>query len=282
MAGRRLAFALVVMVITTGTACGNGREEARRWPGPSDTGVPEGTRLAAVEGDQTFALAGAVVEDRDIRGCVTVTAPGVTLRRVRVRDCPRDPVVDVGYGLQGILLEDCEIDGGRLNPTASGVGYEGFTVRRCEIHGTGNGVHMSADVVVEDSWVHDLVEGEATHNDAVITNGGSRFVVRRNTLENRHTQTAVIALFGDHQPVVDVVVEGNLLAGGGYTIYGGSVAGKPHSEGAASIRVTGNHFQRTFFPDGGRYGPVHGFDPARPGNVWAGNVWHDTGAPVTP
>ncbi len=104
-------------------------------------------------------------------------------------------------------------------------------IRRCDIHGTGSGLHMTNNVVIEDNWVHDLHEGEDSHNDAVLTNGGAHMVVRHNTLENPHTQTAVVALYGDVEAVVDVVVADNLLDGGGYTVYGGSVAGKPYSDG---------------------------------------------------
>lgn len=252
------------------------------FPGPADTGVARGSALRAVKGDVTYSTAGEVVENRDIQGCVTVTASHVTLRNVRVSGCGREPVVSTGYGLAGIVLEDCEIDGGRLNPAASAVGYDGYTVRRCNIHGTGSGLHMTNNVTVEDSWIHDLHEGDASHNDTVITNGGANFVVRHNRLENPHTQTAVVALFGDNGPVVNALIEGNLLEGGGYTVYGGSVDGKRHSLLAAGIRFVDNRFGRRFFAAGGSFGPVVGFDSSRPRNHWSGNVWHDTGAPVAP
>jgi hypothetical protein len=271
-------------LVAAGCAGGDGKEASRPpWPGPANTGVPAGTTLAPLNGDTTLlATPGEVVDSKDVTGCLTITAGDVTLRRFRVRGCAREPVISVGYGLTGVVIEDCEIDGEFLNAAAAAVGYDGYTIRRCDIHGTGSGLHMTNNVVIEDNWVHDLHEGEDSHNDAVLTNGGAHMVVRHNTLENPHTQTAVVALYGDVEAVVDVVVEDNLLDGGGYTVYGGSVAGKPYSDGASGIRFTGNRFGRRFFPNGGRYGPVSGFDPGRPGNLWAGNVWHDSGAPVEP
>jgi hypothetical protein len=293
VAVRGLRAALVAAAVLATAGCVEGDDGAATspdrpatgdpaWPGPGNTGVPPGTALTRMNGQLTFASPGEVVDGKDVTGCITVTASNVTLRRFRVRGCAREPVISVGYGLRGIVIEDCEIDGGRLNPGASAVGYDGYTIRRCDIHGTGSGLHMTNNVVIEDNWVHDLHEGDDSHNDAVITNGGSNLVVRHNTLENPHTQTAVVALYGDLAPVTDVIVENNLLAGGGYVVYGGSVPGKRFSAQAARIRVTGNRFGRAFFPDGGRFGPVSGFDPSRPGNVWAGNVWHDSGAPVEP
>lgn len=274
----------MVLGLAAGCAGGDGKEVAApSWPGPQSTGVPAGTALAPLNGETALlATPGEVVDGKDVTGCLTITASNITLRRFRVRGCAREPVISVGYGLTGVVIEDCEIDGGRLNPNASAVGYEGYTIRRCDIHGTGSGLHMTNNVVIEDNWVHDLHEGEDSHNDAVLTNGGRNLVVRHNTLENPHTQTAVVALYGDVEAVVDVVIEDNLLDGGGYTVYGGSVPGKPYSEGARGVRFLNNRFGRRFHPGGGRYGPVSGFDPGRPGNVWAGNVWHDSGAPVEP
>lgn len=276
-------MAAAVLGLGAGCAGGGDGKEVPAWPGPGNTGVPAGTALAPLNGETTtLATPGEVVDGKDVTGCLTITAANVTLRRFRVRGCAREPVISVGYGLSGVVIEDCEIDGGFLNPDAAAVGYDGYTIRRCDIHGTGSGLHMTNNVVIEDNWVHDLYEGEDSHNDAVLTNGGAHMVVRHNTLENPLTQTAVVALYGDVEAVVDVVVEDNLLDGGGYTVYGGSVAGKPYSDGAAGIRFTGNRFGRRFFANGGKYGPVSGFDPGRPGNVWAGNVWHDSGAPVEP
>ena len=279
---RRVALLAALALLCAGCS-DSGQPASPRWPGPENTGVPAGTALAPLDGESTLlATPGQVVDGKDVTGCLTVTAPNVTLRRFRVRGCAREPVISVGYGLTGIVIEDCEIDGGRLNPAAAAVGYDGYTIRRCDIHGTGTGLHMTNNVVIEDNWVHDLHEGEDSHNDAVLTNGGRNLVVRHNTLENPHTQTAVVALYGDVEAVVDVVIEDNLLDGGGYTVYGGSVAGKPYSAGAGGIRFLNNRFGRRFHPQGGLYGPVSGFDPGRPGNVWAGNVWHDSGAPVEP
>jgi hypothetical protein len=278
-----------VVAALAGTGCGASSTAAARpparpasgtWPDAGSTGVPAGTRLEAMNGQLTFSTPGQVVDGKDVNGCITVTASNVTISRFRVRGCAREPVISVGYGLRGIRIEDCEIDGGNLNPDASAVGYDGYSIRRCDIHNTGSGLHMTNDVTVEDNWVHDLHEGQDSHNDCVLTNGGANLVVRHNTLENSHTQTSVVALYGDLDAVVDVAVDGNLLVGGGYTVYGGSVPGKRHSTQAAGVRFTGNRFSRRFFPKGGSFGPVSGFEPTQPRNAWSGNVWDDTGEPV--
>jgi hypothetical protein len=251
------------------------------WPGPTNTGVPAGTVLTTVNGGMVVNTPGTIVSDKDIVGCVTINASNVTLKRVRVRGCSAEPVVNVGYGKTGILVEDSEIDGGNTNSLGSGIGYEGYTLRRSNVHRVSKGAHMTNNVVVEDNWIHDLYEGPDSHNDNVVSNGGSNFVVRHNTFQNNHTQTATVALYGDFAPISNVLVENNLLVGGGFTVYGGSVAGKPYSAGANNIRFVNNTFSRQYWPKGGYWGHVSAFDPSKPGNAWSGNVWAETGQPVT-
>jgi hypothetical protein len=250
------------------------------WPGPSNTGIPVGTVLTTVNGGMNISTAGAVITDKDIVGCVTINASNVTLRRVRVRGCSAEPVVNVGYGKTGILVEDSEIDGGNTNSLGSGIGYEGYTLRRSNVHRVSKGAHMTNNVVIEDNWIHDLYEGPDSHNDNVVSNGGSNFIVRHNTFQNSHTQTATVALYGDFAPISNVLVENNLLVGGGFTVYGGSVAGKPYSSGANNIRFLNNTFSRQYWPKGGYWGHVSAFDASKPGNAWSGNVWADTGQVV--
>ena len=72
----------------------------------------------------------------------------------------------------------------------------------------------------------------------------------------------------------------NLLVGGGFTVYGGSVAGKPYSPGANNIRFLNNTFSKQYWPKGGYWGHASAFDASKPGNLWSGNVWADTGQTV--
>lgn len=252
------------------------------WPNSSNTGIPQGTILTPVIGGLNVTVAGQVISDKDITGCVNINADNVTLRRVKIKGCASEPVINVGYGHKGIIIEDCEIDGQNRNSFGSGVGYEGFTIQRCNIHNTGLGVHMTNNVTVEVNWIHDLYEAGGSHNDNIVTNGGSNFIVRGNNLENSHTQTANVALYGDFAAVSNALVENNLLQGGGYSVYGGSVDGKPYTSGANNIRFLNNRFTKKYWPKGGYWGPVSAFDPSKPGNVWSGNIWDDTGSVINP
>ncbi len=78
--------------------------------------------------------------------------------------------------------------------------------------------------------------------------------------------------------VANVTVSDNLLAGGGYTIYGGEGA-KGHP---SHIVITGNRISTQFFRLGGRWGPVAYFNSHAYGDVWSGNVWDAPDRPIPP
>ena len=73
--------------------------------------------------------------------------------------------------------------------------------------------------------------------------------------------------------VANVTIDDNLLAGGGYTIYGGQGSkGQP-----SHIVITKNRISTRFFRRGGQWGPAAYFSTHAAGDVWSGNVWDGTG-----
>ena len=94
-------------------------------------------------------------------------------------------------------------------------------------------------------------------------------LIQHNTMLNSYGQTDAIGLFQDFTVVSNVTINDNLLAGGGYTIYGGMGS---HGQ-SSNIMVTNNVFSTMYYPQGGHYGPATAFDPTASGNVWSGNAW---------
>jgi hypothetical protein len=256
------------------------------YPGAGNTGVPPGTALRDV-GELTITKDGTVVHAVRAR-CIIVRASNVTVRRSLVRggSCGSARQVEVADQERGVLFEDVEIDGARVHARGAGIGGSGFTCRRCDIHGMARGVQPNDHVVIEDSYIHDLYGTDISENAAFQSNGGSHLVIRRSTLEMNKVPTGgmAVALIGDYGVLNDILVEGNLLNGGGsYTVWGGDAASdKNPAFKARNTRFIDNAFGRTFYRKGGYYGPVAGWDGAMPGNRWSGNHWLDTGRPVVP
>jgi hypothetical protein len=267
------------------------------YPDVTNTGVPEGTRLRAVpqevdkgrgwhfdaRGWVSVDGDGAVLEGLDIPYNVDVSAPNVTIRKVRIR------YGGEGFGVSlrhthDVTVTDSEISGldtgaGRLMVGVKDIYGDstGTRVLRSDISRVATGVQLDAGLV-ESNYIHDLGYVDGDHVNGVMSNSssGALLTVRYNTVLNGFAQTDAVSLFQDFGGQRNRVITGNLLAGGGYTVYAGARSG---GSATSDIRITGNRFSRLYHPNGGAFGPVTTYR-AGPGNVWEDNIWDDTGAPV--
>jgi hypothetical protein len=184
------------------------------------------------------------------------------------------------------LIQRVEIIG-PYNSAADGgfaaVGYTGFTCDGCNVRGWGKGFALVKDATVKNSWVHDItVHGDpangGSHNEAIISLGGSNFTITNNRLDagDEPNVSASLALYSQSAAFNNVLVQGNLFDGGGYCVY----AGLAGSYGANNTRFIGNTFGTKYSPRCGWYGPAIAYDPGH-GNAWTGNVMQTTGAAVS-
>jgi hypothetical protein len=253
----------------------------RAWPGPDNTGVPEGVALRKSESIRV-TKDGTVIDGVEVTGYITVEADDVTIRNTRVRGTKGWWGILQREGRTGLTVEDSEVFGNGKQRTQFGILNQGklLTVRRVDIHTISNGI-LTQQGLVEDSYLHDPKYYSGDHTDMIMSTGppaaGTELVIRHNTVINTLDQTGAIALFQDFGVVRDVTVEGNLLAGGGWSLYAGAgVKGT-----SSNIKVIDNVFSRRVFPKGGSAGPVSYWDSDGPGNLWRGNRW-ENGETVTP
>jgi hypothetical protein len=168
-------------------------------------------------------------------------------------------------GTTGTLISDTTItcnDG-----AGTGIAGAGYTVLRTDISHCVNGFSIDADAVVQDSYVHDLFETPGAHVDG-IQMGGTNVKIVHNTIFNPVDETS--AIITDPTNVVNMVVQDNLLGGGGYTVYCPKTT-------STNFQIVNNHFSRKFYPKGGFYGTWVYCDQAA---AATGNVWDDTGQAV--
>jgi hypothetical protein len=240
------------------------------FPDGSDTGVPAGTVLKP-RGSFTISTRGAVVSGLDVTGTVTIAASDVTLMDSRIMPSAGATGIAVRYsGVSGVVIEHVEIDGADHSPSAVGITGSGFIVEAANIHGTADAIDVGSNDVVRDSWIHDLFVVPGDHTDGVQSSGGANVVISHNTInaEGSHVNSAVI-LGADLGPLINSVVIGNLLAGGGFTVYAGTNG--TYSSGV--ITIADNRFVKD-----DNYGPCS-FKPSPGATISAtGNVW-DAGIP---
>lgn len=188
------------------------------FPDASSTGVPPGTSLTS-SGSMTVSRDGAVIDALDVSGRIRVSADNVTIRRTRVTTNGALYAIRVDPDTRGTVVEDVELIGTDNNASV-GIVYGNYTIRRAEIRGFEDGPRLGSNTVVEDCWVHSTRKFEGTHNDAAQSLGGSNIKLLGNRLEGPwRASTSAALLSANWSPLRNVVVRGNLLSGGGYTLY---------------------------------------------------------------
>ncbi|GII64087.1 hypothetical protein Skr01_41720 [Sphaerisporangium krabiense] len=251
------------------------------FPSAQTTGLRPGVPLKKV-GEVTVMKEGAVVENLEVHGKLNIKANNVTVRNVRVIG-EGDWSIIQAEGFSGAVIEDCEISGDGTVKAQWGVLNQGgpITVRRANIHTVSNSFG-SDHGLIEDSYLHDFKEFPGDHVTGPQANGspqkGLSLTIRHNTILNQLSQTSAISLYQDFSRAHDVLIENNLLGGGGYAIYGG--AGKFGTP--TNIKILNNVFTRRLFPKGGFWGPITYFEPKGEGNRFEGNVWEDTREAIKP
>jgi hypothetical protein len=109
---------------------------------------------------------------------------------------------------------------------------------------------------------------------------GSDVTVNHNTLFNQNNQTSVLQITQDFGPESNVTISNNLLAGGGWSIYGGDT-GQGMSRPATDIKIINNRLGTIFYRHCGFFGWITAFNtPRGAGNVLRGNFWDATGRPA--
>jgi hypothetical protein len=276
------------------------------YPDATSTGVPPGTTLRTVPGQVSSGPGwrfdprgwvqvdgnGAVLSGLYIPYNVNITASNVTIKDDKITH----PTIEIGGGkyddiaitlrhTSNVTIEHSFISG--LDPAehrlASGIkdvygDSATLKILRNNLFNCSTSVQLESGLVA-DNYIHDTGFSAGDHVNGVTSNGGKPglLTVRHNTILIDREQTDAVGLFEDFGLQANRVISDNLLAGGGYTIYGGQKAGGPPTH---DIVITHNRISRIYFPKGGFYGPVAYFNPLGSGNAWSGNFWDNTGETI--
>lgn len=189
----------------------------RYFPDETTTGVPAGTVLTP-SGSITADTPGAVYEDLELNlGFFSIEAANITIRRCLIRSSLY-PIRNWSYN--GLLVEDCEIDGG-VNGVASAsvLGFGATTLRRCHVLGGEDCTKFGGNCLIEDCYIHDPTTVTGGHHDAMQMRFGSNTTFKNCNIRaayKDHT-SAMLIQTGDGT-ISNVRVENCLLHGGGYTL----------------------------------------------------------------
>ena len=247
-------------------------------PSVDTTGPSNPATLLASE-SISIATNGAVVENLDVTGMITIDADSVTLRNFRINAAGFYYGIKVVGGHRGVVLEDGEV----TNARSAAILGAGFAARRLHIHDCeGDGFKTGGEggpVLVEHCFIERLGTKEDAHADGNQTRGGSNITFRYNNIYMPKEGTpgypgapyksnAAFMISGD---VSDFVIEGNWLTGGNYTIYCRNPAG-------SGVFVRNNRFGR----ENGGWSAGKEARRLRSGTCseWIGNRWDVSGDPI--
>ena len=215
-----------------------------------------------------------------------ISASDVTINNVEVVEPGNNPGISLRH-TSNVTIENSDISSPyNTGPNRNQVAIKdifgdstGTTINANNIWNTSTAVQIS-EGTVENNYIHNLGYLTGDHIDGIASHAGQAALsIVNNTVLNSLNQTCAIGLFEDFGPQFNVKITGNLLAGGGYAVYGGANPGKATP---SNIVITNNRFSPMYYPHSGYYGTHTATAVGKNGNVWSGNLWDNTGQPVNP
>lgn len=259
------------------------------WPGPGNSGHPKSLSLRTTAG-RTITADGTVIDGERISGGLTIAARNVVVRNSWITSSFGTGTAVNGTGVisiqpgASVTIQDCTLDGS--NRTHAGIWYMGASLvaRGNEIRGVNDGIFVwDADqFTLEDNYLHGFTTATANgHVDGFQTEGASHGVIRHNTFDVTQDQTAAVAIWNSRRNSDDILVENNLMVGGGFTVYAHDYS--PSGENPAggysvtNIRFVDNKFSTVYYPCVGAFGVW--FTRGAPTDGWrrTGNLVLETG-----
>ncbi|WP_028659476.1 hypothetical protein [Nocardioides insulae] len=214
-------------------------------------------------GSRTVTRDGAVVRNLRIRGQLTIEADDVLVENVHVYS-------GASYGIlvrgKRATIQWTTIQG-TPGATLAGLAADevgSFRAIRIRVMDVEDGVRLSNLCVLRRSFIYRLAGHSGSHYDGVTADGYRGWRIMGNRILNRHAQTSAVWIGDPRYAPSAGLLQNNILAGGGYTLYAGPSTG-------LGLRVIGNRFSTAGFPRAGRWGPVTAWSAA--GNEWRDNTW---------
>jgi hypothetical protein len=237
-------------------------------PGAHNTG-PTNPDLLVARGSISTTHDGQIIENVHVTGTIEVRHKNVIIRNFKLSATSSWGIRVYENGVASVTIEDGDLSGSSAGALVYGVNY---TARRLNVHHAGgDGFKAEGNVVIENCWIHDLGFSKGSHADGIQVQKGSNFIFRNNNIEVQinannggEDPNAAIFLGPAFGPIDNVLIEGNWMNGGNYTIY---------SNGCSNVVIRNNLFGRNY-----RYGTISVHQHASSPVVWENNKWEDTGA----
>lgn len=238
-----------------------------------------------VEGPFLTKHDGQILDRLCIEGSLEIRHDDVIVRDVLIMGTGTY-ALDIGQDMDScpanLRVEFTEVNMTNAGPTDWGI-YQrcagGHIFDHVKVMYAGRGVLSYGDVVFHASYVYSNRTKPEAHRTAFSTHGGDGFALTDSTFICVNTGcSSAVNIYSDFAPATDVLIEGNVLAGGSICLRGGQT--HDYAEQTHDIRVINNRFSTLYAPECGTHQALAQFDEHAPGNLRSGNVWHESGAPL--
>ncbi len=252
------------------------------WPGPDSTGYPDGQVFRkTVTGGLIVNVDNTVIDGYKISGGVQVRAQNVTIKNSWITNnaggANGSGVININPGYSATIDRNL-LDG--MNATHTCIWHEGksMVATANECIGSNDGIFSWAtkpgvdgtgdNFRIENNWLHAFTTAAANgHVDGYQTEGAKNGVIRHNTIDVTQSQTSAISIWNSRKNADNIVVDNNLLTGGGFTVYAEdyspSEASPAGGYSVTNISFTNNRFSTVHYKCIGYWG-----------------VWFPRGAPT--
>lgn len=245
------------------------------YPDATTTGTLVGTARTAYTGPTNITAANTTILNKNITSALTF---GAAAHNGIIQNCLIKAsafyLILNDAGATNLQIINCELDGLNNGSGDCAVGGSNFTLSKVNIHGTVDGVKAGWDVIIKDSYIHDLTVTGTSHNDAIQSLGTNNLqILRNNLVVNAGANSSITLSTGSATDgMKNVLIDGNLVGGGGYSVYAGYQAGADILSRVSNIKVTNNKWSTSIYPNGGNYGPMTSADPPV---ILSNNTWYN-------
>jgi hypothetical protein len=256
------------------------------YPDSTNTGVPAGTTLKAQTNNITVSTPGTTIKDVALEGSISVEANNTTIEDTDVtvngtqagcNDSCGGRGIWIKPGVTGTVIQNVACHGGALsgsNVTQYCVMSNDSATTIKQLYAYNCTECLAGPMNLSNSFIDEsgaTIPGEH-YEDIYYGGGAGPLIINHNTMLNQQGQTAVVFASVDFGNQTTLTITNNLMAGGGYVIYGGGSGSGGKVVGP--VTISGNRFSREFYPDGGSYGVAAYMNEAV--TAWSGNVWDET------
>lgn len=197
------------------------------YPTATNTGVPAGTVLTN-SGGMVITTANTVVDSKNITGDIDVRASGVVIKNSKISGTVTNDNVS---SHPSFTIQDSQVGSDTVcSAWGNGaIGIENYTALRVKLVGFSDGFRVAgSNILIKDNFVKLCGTDPNAHSDGIQAYGaanGTNINIKHNVIDQRSViddaQTAPIFIpVGPNQgnDNINVTVDDNVLAGGGFTL----------------------------------------------------------------